>query len=375
MNILINCSNLKKGGALQVADSVCQLLNRFPEFNFFVVLSDQLSRTATIIKKYQNVSVLNYNITNHPLTLFLGRDSFLDDLVSDKNIDVVLTIFGPSRWSPRVPHVSGFARSHLVLSDSPFFEQFGIFERLKLSVHNVLLSFFFQRKTQYFYTENSFISSRLAKKFKKAHIETITNYYNQVFDDPKKWIATDIPEFNGLDLLIVSANYPHKNIPICLEIVKKAKSIQKEIRFILTIDEKDFPSVPAELKNNFLFLGAVSIEQCPYLYSICDIVFQPSLLECFTATYAEAMIMKKPIITTDLGFAHSLCGNAALYYSPLSADSALKAITHLSEDPQLVSTLITNGSKQLRNFDDYQKRATKLIRYCELVAKKEIISV
>lgn len=85
--------------------------------------------------------------------------------------------------------------------------------------------------------------------------------------------------------------------------------------------------------------------------------------------------MKKPIITTDLGFAHSLCGNAALYYSPLSADSALKAITHLSEDPQLVSTLIANGSKQLRNFDDYQKRATKLIRYCELVAKKEIISV
>lgn len=37
----------------------------------------------------------------------------------------------------------------------------------------------------------------------------------------------------------------------------------------------------------------------------------PSLLECFTATYPEAMRMERPIVTTDLAFAQGLCGEAA----------------------------------------------------------------
>ena len=37
MIFLINSSNLKKGGGLQVADSVCCLLERFPEHYFIVI--------------------------------------------------------------------------------------------------------------------------------------------------------------------------------------------------------------------------------------------------------------------------------------------------------------------------------------------------
>ena len=46
MHILINASNLKAGGALQVADSLCGLLGEFPEHEFVVVLSRALRATA-----------------------------------------------------------------------------------------------------------------------------------------------------------------------------------------------------------------------------------------------------------------------------------------------------------------------------------------
>ena len=46
MNILINCSNLKNGGGLQVADSICGQLHRFPQHQFVVVLSTFLVATA-----------------------------------------------------------------------------------------------------------------------------------------------------------------------------------------------------------------------------------------------------------------------------------------------------------------------------------------
>ena len=50
MRILVNASNLKKGGGLQVADSVCGCLKQFTRHRFVVVLSRGLEGTAVRIK-------------------------------------------------------------------------------------------------------------------------------------------------------------------------------------------------------------------------------------------------------------------------------------------------------------------------------------
>ncbi len=42
----------------------------------------------------------------------------------------------------------------------------------------------------------------------------------------------------------------------------------------------------------------------------------PTLLECFSASYLEAMYMKKIIFTSDLPFAHTVCKDAAFYFAP-----------------------------------------------------------
>lgn len=363
MKILINASNLKKGGGLQVADSICCLLERFPEHYFIVILSSYMQDTQEKIKHIKNVEVIKYDIKNSISTLLFGRDAFLDELVEKRKVHGVLTVFGPSRWNPKCVHLSGFARSHLVMSSSPYFRQLSHLARLKEKLQNMLLKYMFARSTHFFFTENPYISKLVGQLFGKSSVYTITNYYNQVYDHPESWVKKVLPPFEGITLLTVTAYYPHKNLPISIEIARvlRKKYPNFIFRFVFTVEEAQFPVIEEELQGHFVFVGRVDIVECPSLYEQSDIMFLPTLLECFSATYPEAMKMECPIVTTDLEFAKSLCGNAARYYSPLSAVEAAEAIYQVGTNVSLRKQLIDAGKQQLKTYDTYDERASKLV--------------
>ena len=124
MKILINGSNLIGGGGAQVADSICTTLDLFQQHQFDVVLSSLLKSTAERIENYSNVTLYCYNYpTGDWKSLLFGRNFYLDNLVKTENVDMVFTIFAPMKWKPRVPHLAGFAISHLVMQESPFFQR------------------------------------------------------------------------------------------------------------------------------------------------------------------------------------------------------------------------------------------------------------
>lgn len=371
LNILINASNLKKGGGLQVADSICKSLNQFSHHNFIVVLSSFFPKTGEEIEHYANVNVYTYNVKNILQTFIFGRDSFLDGLVEQHKMDVVITVFGPSRWNPRCKHLSGFALSFLVMPESPYFQRMNWKEKLKANLRNKLWEVYFRRSAKYFFTENLMISKRVEKLFKGSKVFTVTNYYNQVFDQPEKWVDHPLPKFDGVSLLNISTPYSHKNLNIAIDILKvmAAKHPEFRLRFVYTIDESDMPQLPVDMKENFLFIGRVNVDECPSLYRQCETSFQPTLLECFTASYPEAMRMERPIVTTSMAFAQGLCGKAAAYYSPLSAEEAVEAIYKVATDEEYRMMLVESGKEQLKTYDTYDERAMKLIGLCEEICK------
>lgn len=366
MKILINCSNLKAGGGIQVADSICRNLNQFPHLDFLVVLSKHLCYLTTEIGAFPNVKVIKYNSNNGIKVLMTGRDEILDNLVSQHHINIVFSVFGPITWTPRCPHFCGFARPHLVLENSPYYARMGFLQRQISYLQNRILTFFFCRGVSAFFTENQYITDKWKKKSKKP-VYTVTNYYNQVYDNPNEWKECRIPPYDGLTLLCITAKYPHKNLEIAIDILNtlKARKSTLNIRFVFTINEHEYPALPEQLRSHFLFLGKKAVNECPSLYRQADIMFQPTLLECFTATYPEAMKMEVPILTTDLEFARGLCGDAALYYSPLSAEDAACKIEQLATDASLRARLVAAGKEQLRRYDNYQQRVEKLIYLLE----------
>ena len=368
LRILVNASNLKKGGGLQVADSVCGCLNRFPGHRFVVVVSGGLKGTAERIEGYPNVKVVRYDLPKTAGRVLTGRDKFLDGLVEEEGIDIVLTIFGPSLWRPRVLHVSGFARAQCLLLDSPYYKQMRRCDFMKAYVQQRIWMWAFRRCADVYFTEDEFISERLRKILHGKKVYTVTNYYNQVFDEKDRW-SRDItlPLFEGTTLLTISAYYPHKNLPIIVPTIRYLHERYPgfRFRFVLTITREQLGVEDEEAEKDIVFLGGVPLTECPNLYEQCDIVFSPTLLECFSAVYPEAMRMGKPIITTDLGFSRSLCGEAALYYDALSPEAFGEAIYRLACDKDLRDDLMRKGEARLKRYDNYEERARKLIGIVE----------
>lgn len=368
MRALINCSNLRQGGGIQVADSICSLLGQYEGHQFYIVLPTAMSERKDTYNKSPNVDIVIYDMPKSFESMFLLRDRFLDAMVKDMNCDVVLTVFGPSRWRPRVPHLSGFARAHILPLNTPYLKDLSLVNRIA----NFLVKQIFNWSANNYWTENDAISCLLKKVFPKKDVFTISNTYNQVFDNKEKWTYHRLPDFEGVSLLTITNAYPHKNLSIALDIAKifNKKYPSLKIRFVMTIEEKEFPAVPSYLRDYFLFIGKVDISECPSLYEQVDIMFQPSLLECFTATYAEAMRMEVPIVTTNLDFAVGLCKESACYYSPIDPQSAVNAIYNVITDKEYAKLLLDNGKKQLLQFGNYEQRVDKLIHILETIVKK-----
>lgn len=365
---LINTSNLKTGGGLQVAESICRLLYKYSQHIFYVVLSDKLYYLSSELSLYNNIKVIKYTQSLSIFHVLTGKDRVLDNIVSEQNIDAAFTIFGPSRWRPKCFHLCGFAMAHIALPESPYWKLLSPISQLKSKLRIQLMKRDFKINNDLLWCENEYISERLRKIFKNKLVKTITNNYNQVFDCPDKWDSSiKLSPFNGITLLTISANYPHKNLTIALSVLEELKKKEPEInlRFVFTINRNQYPEIPDKFKDNFIFLGPISINQCPPLYQQADIMFQPSLLECFSATYAEAMKMNVPILTTDLGFAHSLCEDSALYYSATDYKDLANTIKKIAFNKSLSKVLVSNGNQQLKKFDSFESRTEKLIKILE----------
>ncbi len=71
--------------------------------------------------------------------------------------------------------------------------------------------------------------------------------------------------------------------------------------------------------------------------------------------------MRKPIITSDLGFAHTVCGEAALYADPMDPKHFAEKIVQLMSEPALSDELIKMGQLQQASFLTAKQRAERYL--------------
>ena len=368
MIILINAINIREGGGKQVTDSICHTLELFREHHFIVVLSSFIRDVADEkLRGFPNVELFEHNVSNRFSTLVLGRDRFMDKLVVLHQVDAVLTVFGPSRWIPRVTHLSGFARAQLLSLDSPYYGQRSLKERL----YNAVVKWSFRRCADNYWTENELVSEGLRTLFPKKRVFTVSNTYNQVFARPEREAAFPLEAFAGVTVLILSDVSDYKNLAITVPVSRYLadKYPDFRFRFVISVQREAFGRIPEGLEEHFVFIGKVGIAALPSLYAQADILFQPSLLECFPATYPEAMKMRVPILTTDLDFAHSICGDAAVYYSCQDPADAAEKLYRLATDPAQKASLLSASDQRCTRFMTAEQRAGKLLEI--LVSLKE----
>lgn len=360
MKLIINTSNIVVGGGIQVSLSLLETLKNHSNNECHVFLSPAVGTQLDLASFGDNFEFYHIPISPAKIRSGFRIRKQLSKLESEINPDLVFTVFGPAYWTPKSIHVSGYANGWAYNPKSIAFDRIGFFDKF-VSKFSIPLRNYFIKKSDYLIVETNTAKQNIVKylNYSESKIFVVGNTYHQVFNRTIK--PSNIVDTKVFKLLVLTSLYPNKNLEVINDVVKilRSKSDVK-FQFLLTLSDDVF-------KRNFISdsyiknIGTQNIEDCPQLYQNSDALFLPTLLETFTANYPEAMKMEIPILTSNLDFARELCGDAALYFNPLSAEDIANRIIELQSDKTLQETLIHNGKERLKTFETSESRAIKYL--------------
>lgn len=369
MRILINTASTFKGGGLQVAKSFIEECKKFKEHEYFIVLGENIAKTIDISEFPKNFNF--YNAPFRPATKVFSWSShnfFLKRIEKEWKPDIAFTTTGPSYWRPKVKHVMGYNLPHYIYLDSPYFKTISLPSRLQWKARKIVAKYFFNKDADALVVQTDDVNKRVKKMLPKKNVFTVSNTISAHYLKPLKVVSKlPVKKENVFRLLTLSAWYPHKNIGVIPKVLDVLiKKGYPDIQFVVTLPEERMKLLANKVHEKQLInVGPIKVEEGASLYKECDAMFLPSLLECFSASYAEAMQTKKPIVTSDMGFAHTVCKDAALYVNPIDANAIATKIITLYESKALQQDLVKKGEKRLDVFGAPSDRAKRYLEICE----------
>lgn len=366
MKLLINASNNLTGGSLQVAISFINECQKFTNYEYVVVLGDNICKQIDVSIFPMNFKF--YTIKSNP---FYKLGYQLKKIEFKEKPDRVFTIFGPSYWRPNAKHIMGLAILDLFFNEikSIWFDKFSIKDKIMWFTKKKLHSFYVNRDADVIISETATASNmfkRTCKSVKSFYV--VSNNCSNFYWKFEKGIVKNYADTNEFKLLMLSRYRPNKNFECIPKVIDELhKRNIYDIKFILTIDDNIFRNKFYKYSENIINVGAQKANDCPVLYEKCDAMFLPTYLECFSASYPEAMVMHKPILTSDLDFAHDICGDAALYFNPDDPEDIALKIIELKTNTQLYNELIKRGGKKLMDFPSPEEKAKQ---YLDIIFEK-----
>src|SRR5690606_28113881 len=112
----------------------------------------------------------------------------------------------------------------------------------------------------------------------------------------------------------LSRAYMHKNLQIILPVAKALDDMTNtRFEFFVTLNESEWNGFSKEYRDVVKNIGPLSVAQCPSFYNLMDGVVFFSLLECFSATPLEALVMRKPLFASNKDFVRDVCADHATY--------------------------------------------------------------
>lgn len=152
-------------------------------------------------------------------------------------------------------------------------------------------------------------------------------------------------------LLFVSTVEPRKNLATLLRALRLCldRRPRAEYRLIVAggrgwLDEPIYDLVgELRLREVVHFLGAVGLDDLPWLYSACRLYVNPSLYEGFGLTALEALACGAPALVADTSSLPEVVGDAARLLPPREVEAWADAIADLWDDDAARADLARRG--------------------------------
>jgi len=367
MKIIINTTNLKKGGALQVAISFIYECIEFSENEYHVFLSPSMEKEIQQDKFPKNFIFYSFNNPGR-FIIFNNTIKLLNEEEKRINPNCVFSVFGPTYWKPKSKHVMGFANGLYLYDDLPYMKEMKGLIKLKFILTKYYHQFLLKNNADLYVVQTEDMKKRFLKFIDKSDniVRVVSGKYHTIFDN-EVYDFKLLPKKNKDEFwfVTISAYYPHKKLDMINDLVDMIKEKKLNIKFVLTIPSDIFENKFKQSKDYIINLGAIKLIECPYVYSKCDALFLPTLVESFTASYPEAMKMRKPILTSNYSFATSVCKKAALYFDPYNIEDVKKQINKIYTDKKVYNDMIEEGSKIVDELPSTKQRAYEYIKLCK----------
>lgn len=376
-SILINASNLHVGGGKQVAVSLLYELSKldYKELDLHIICSSQIDSELKKLK-INFESFKSYKIINvFGLQMLFSK---LNTLF--KQYDLVFSIFGPIYFfNKNTIHLSGFAQAQIIYStnqhkwqkDSSLMQRF--LDQSKYFIKKLAF-----KRMDGLFVELEHVKHRLVsqKIFHENQIEVIHNSVSSIFFKKSEWKDIELEKETSYKYIgTVSNDYRHKNLSI-LPSVQRILNEEYNIlvKFIVTFSEEEWVKKDAHFREKIINIGPLESFQLPRYYQQLDGVVFPSLLESFSITPLEALVMEKPLFASDLPFIRDCCSEYANYFNPFSEESIAYVIADFFNNPkQNLDIMLHEGKQHALDFSSPIERAEKTLRMIEntLTKKRE----
>tara|TARA_B110000008_G_scaffold36588_1_gene33047 strand:- start:16820 stop:17935 length:1116 start_codon:yes stop_codon:yes gene_type:complete len=363
MNILINASNLHAGGGVQVAASFIKELTGFNLKSDFIHIL--VSTTVD-----QNLNSINFDKSNFKTYEVYDSGGLVKSIFNLhkklREFDIVFSVFGAIYVLPKLKfHIVGFADPWVVYSKNEIYQNYSIKNKFFVNFKTLIKKYFFSSYS-HLIVELPHVKEALKnnKLLSKQKISVIGNTISAIYFNPKEWRPIDFDFKLNSDLVLgyLGRAYDHKNLKILIdvdEILQRQYNLTCNFIFTLTNDEMEMNQFTE--KDNFISVGTININQCPSFYQNIDALIFPSLLECFSVTPLEAMIMKKQVIASDRTFIKDVCLDYAFYFNPMDSQSIANEINQYYLNKSNDFLKIEKAYEHAMSFSSARYRAEKYL--------------
>ncbi len=177
------------------------------------------------------------------------------------------------------------------------------------------------------------------------------------------------PQSDALELVYTGSLYPHKNIEVVLQLLQQYPDIHLTIVGSRSVfrDQVEQRCKELSVQYQVTFAGYLPDEKLCDLYSVSDVLIQPSLSEGFGLTGLEALSQNLPVIVSDIPIFREIYQNAAVFFNPHDPVSVYEA---LLETLKKQTELLQNSKKLLPRYSWKLMANQTLNTYLQILEKK-----
>jgi glycosyltransferase involved in cell wall biosynthesis len=368
--VLFNCTtNIKGGASTNAANFIAASAVQGADIGYHYAVSPQVFHLIA----QQEIDPARITLFDTSPSMSWRARSKLRSLEKTLRPDLVFTMAGPAYVKFRSTHLMGCSNPYIIfasLRDIKFGRDWLAF--LARVVHTWYQNYYIRKADHYLFQSQSSMMAFRRRFSPKGNCYVVANAIGLREDQAQVSRRVGVlPSMKGAwkTVLCPFEDYPHKGYHILSELCRLFDRDGYRIRFVVTgrirdtarrmggdEDNRDGPH-----QSHIEHIGVVSYADMPALYSMCDIVFMPSVLEIFSSICVEALYFKKPLVLTDRAFNREVAGEYALYCNPeLLEDcvAVLRSALNLADDDAFLDA---GKSFVVAKYGKYEARYLQLV--------------